>query len=111
MDEESSGIYLKFEDDERVVVDIMSEPVKGISKFTWPDGNEKIEYTFDVRKEGTTKTLKWAVSSRSILQQIVGIMKKEGLTRIAGTKIEVDVKGAGKNRRYFLKPVKMGKGF
>lgn len=108
MKEIASGDFLKFDDDDEVTLRIISEPRKGVSRFPRSDGSEKVEYTIDVILDGSNKVLKWAVSSRSVLQQIVAIMQKEQMHMITGSRLEVMVRGAGKDRKYFLKLIERG---
>jgi len=103
MEQDASGDFVRFEADEEKVLKMMGEPVKGVSKFTYQDGSEKTEWVFEVLDGENPKIMKWAISSKPLLQQIVAIMRKEKLARIAGCTLRVTAAGEGKNRRWFVK--------
>lgn len=100
----ASGNFLKFaQDEDEKIIKIVKDPVKGISKFPYPDGSPKVEFKIEVL-EGDGKDIKiWAVTNRSIMQQIIAMCKKEGMQSIAGCVIRATATGNGKDRRYFLK--------
>ena len=55
------------------------------------DNNEKIKI--------------WNVSAKQVMQQIVSIMKANGLTKITGEKLRVTTSGSGRDRRYIVRRI------
>ncbi len=108
MKEDAVGDYLKFNDDEELVLEIMDDPIRGESQFTDKDGNPKPQWTFSVREQGSKKIRKWSVSSKPLLQQLVGIMRKEGIQSAKGCVLRVTASGSGKNRTYLVKLLSKG---
>jgi hypothetical protein len=106
MDEISSGnsSFLKFAaDEDEKILKIVKDPVKAISKFPYPDGSPKPEFRIEVLEGDKTEIRIRAVTNRSIMQQILGICKKEGMQSIEGSVLRVTATGSGKDRRWFLK--------
>lgn len=103
MKRDVSSNFVKFAADEEKILKIVSEPVKGISRFPYPDGSEKTEWVFDCLEDNNPEIKKWAVSSKPLLQQLVAIMEKEKLTKITGCILRVTAAGEGKSRRWFVK--------
>lgn len=105
MEIDSQGDFVTFGDEDERLLKILSEPVKGISRFPNPDGSEKTEYTFEVLVDDNPKILKWSVSAKQVMQQIVAIMKKNGLSEISGETLRVTTSGSGRDRRYIVRRV------
>jgi hypothetical protein len=100
----SSGNFLKFAaDEDEKVLKIVRDPVKGVSKFPYPDGSPKPEFKIEVL-DGEGKDIRvWAITNRSIMQQILGICKKDGMQTLVGGVLRVTATGNGKDRRWFVK--------
>lgn len=100
--------FVTFEDG-TTVLDILSDPAKCKSKFTWPDGSPKTEFRMDVRREGSVDVKVWGTTSKDVMGQIVGIVKKYGLPSLVGCKISVGVRTlpGKKAREWFLQLVGM----
>jgi len=106
MDEVSSGSsnFLKFAaDEDEKVLRIVKDPVKGVSKFPYPDGSPKPEFKIEVMPGESNDIKVWAVTNRSIMQQLLGICRKEGMSCLAGSTLRVTATGNGKDRRWFIK--------
>lgn len=111
MEDDSEGDFVAFGDEDERILTIVSEPIKGISRFKNPDGSEKTEYSFQVLVDDNTEKVKsWNVSARQALQQIVAIMKTNNLSKITGEKLRVTTSGAGKDRRYIIRRIPPQKG-
>ena len=105
MESEASkgGKFLKFAENDQKVIEILTDPVKGQSRFSWPDGNPKTEFKLDVRQEGTMDVVVWAITNKDVMQQLLGIAKTNGLPSLVGCKISVAVRKTGeKSRAWFL---------
>ena len=102
---DSLGTFVTFGDEDERVLKILSEPVKGISRFPTPSGEDRPEYTFDVIADDGPKQLKWSVSAKQVMQQLLAIMKKDGLKTLTGETLRVTTSGQGKDRRYIVRRV------
>lgn len=106
MEDDSEGEFVAFGDEDERILTIVSEPVKGVSRFKNTDGSEKTEYSFQVLVDDNPEKIKtWSVSARQALQQIVAIMKANNLKQITGEKLRVTTSGAGKDRRYIIRRI------
>jgi len=106
MDEVSSGSsnFLKFAaDEDEKILKIVKDPVKGVSKFPYADGSPKPEFKIEVMDGNNTDIKTWAVTNRSVMQQILAICKKEGMSSLAGSTLRATATGNGKDRRWFIR--------
>lgn len=92
MEEESKkgGNYLKMEPNDNKTVEILSDPVKGENTF---QGKTRTEFRMNVRVEGSTDVLIWAVRQKNVMQQIIAIMKMHHLTSLVGQKMAIATRG------------------
>lgn len=81
--------FLTFAPNDLKVIDILSEPVEGVSRYPWPDGTPKKEFKISVREQNATKVLTWAITSRDIMQQLIAIMAINQLPAIMGCRVQV----------------------
>jgi len=106
VDDMCEGDFVKFEDGDEKVLQIVSIPVAGPIEFKQPDGTTKSNdgLKIEVMVDGKPDIKEWTVTSKSVMQQLKAICVREGIGQnIAGATIRVAASGTGMQRKYFLK--------
>jgi hypothetical protein len=106
VDDMCEGDFVKFEDGDEKVLQIVSNPVAGPIEFKQQDGSMKSNdgLKIEVMVDGKPDIKDWTVTSKSLMQQIKAICIKEGIgANIAGATLRVTASGMGMQRKYFVK--------
>lgn len=103
-DATSGGMYWKPQPGKINKVRILKDPIRRESidpKFNRPS------YQFAVTGEDPKVPMVWSVSAKGALQQIIGIMKANGLATMVGGVLQVAVAGEGTDRKYTIIPIEL----
>jgi hypothetical protein len=109
MDDLIDGDFVKFDDGDEKILKVVSNPVVGPIEFVQPDGSKKINNGAKIEvMVGENPAIKtWTITSKSLMQQLKAVIKKEGLGEdLAGATLQVIASGSGLQRKYFLKLLK-----
>jgi hypothetical protein len=109
MDDPIDGDYVKFDDGDEKILKVVSNPTVGPIEFTQSDGSKKINngLKIEVMIADNPAIKTWTITSRSLMQQLKAVIRKEGLgENIAGATLQVIASGNGLQRKYFLKLLK-----
>lgn len=92
MDEEGkkSG-YLKMNPTDAKTIQVLTDPVEGVNEF---QGKSRTEFKLEVQDLKTQEKLIWAVRQKSVMQQIVAILKANHLQTLVGQRLQLNTTGA-----------------
>ena len=102
-DATSGGMYWKPQPGKINKVRILKDPIRR-------EADQKINrpsYQFVVTGDDPKVPLIWSVSAKGALQQIIGIMKANGLATLVGGVLQVAIAGDGMERKYTIIPIEL----
>lgn len=102
-DATSGGVYWKPQAGKINRIRILKDPIRR-------EADQKInrpQYQFVVTGDDPKLPMVWSVSAKGALQQIIAIMKANGLATLVGGVLQVAVTGDGMERKYTIIPVEL----
>ncbi len=98
MDEEGkkAGMYLKMNPTDSKTVQVLTDPVEGMSEY---QGKSRIEFKLEIVDLKSQEKLIWAIRQKNVMQQIVGIVRANRLTTLVGQKLQINTTGTDALRK------------
>jgi hypothetical protein len=103
MDEEAKkgGNFLKMEPNDDKTVVFLTNPVEGISEY---EGKARTEFKATVKNTKSGEQMVWAIRQKEVMQQLVAIMKANGLSNLVGVTMDLSTRGPdAKTKHWFLR--------
>jgi hypothetical protein len=103
MDEEAKkgGNFLKMEPNDDKTVIFLTNPVEGISEY---EGKARTEFKAAVKNIKSGEQMVWAIRQKEVMQQLVAIMKANGLNALVGVTMDLSTRGPdAKTKHWFLR--------
>jgi hypothetical protein len=103
MDEEAKkgGNFLKMEPNDDKTVIFLTNPVEGISEY---EGKARTEFKATVKNIKSGEQMVWAIRQKEVMQQLVAIMKANGLNTLVGVTMDLSTRGPdAKTKHWFLR--------
>jgi hypothetical protein len=95
------GNWLKMEPNDDKTIIIQTDPIEGINEY---QGQKRAEFTLSVKDSKTGEEFKWAIRQKEVMQQILAIMKSNGMSSLVGSTFDISTRGPdSKTKHWFLR--------
>lgn len=94
-----TGMYLKMNPTDSKIIQVLTDPVEGVSEF---QGKSRTEFKLEVQDLKTQEKLIWAIRQKNVMQQIVAILKANRLQTLVGQRLQLNTTGADALRKVWF---------
>ncbi|MCK9569658.1 hypothetical protein M0R72_12015 [Candidatus Pacearchaeota archaeon] len=105
-EESESGKFWKPVDGKQNIINIITDPIVGMTNFKKTDKPQKKQFNFIITTiEKPNDLTTWGMNSKPAMRAMRQMMKASNLTSLVGATIQVVASGAGFDRKYTILPV------